>query len=113
MDHTDSDDQSAIDGFSVSIDDSGTIVVVGDIDMASGPLLNAAIVAHEVGHRIVLDLGGVSFIDSSGLRSLLAASRRASLGESMVSLRSVGPEVTRLLEITGTASLFSLDDADE
>lgn len=97
---------------SVTPQDDGTLVVQGDIDLAAAPVLDAAIIERERVGSVVLDLAGVNFIDSSGLRSLLSASRRAADNNSVVVLRSVGPEVHRLLEITGTASLFTIADSD-
>lgn len=93
----------------VWVDPDGVIVVRGDIDMAAGPLVEAAVDALDDGNPIRLDLGGVTFIDSSGLRSLLAASRRAHEHHTVAVLRSVGPEVARLLEITGTGSEFVVE----
>jgi anti-anti-sigma factor len=51
----------------------------------------------------------VTFIDSSGLRSLLGASRRAAERSGKVVLRSPSPSVQRLLEITGTTAQFSIE----
>lgn len=98
------------DPVSIEMSDDGVIVVAGEIDMAAGPIIDAAILAQEErGVPVVLDLGAVSFIDSSGLRSLLSASRRANDRSSSVVLRSVGPEVARLLDITGTARMFEIE----
>ena len=88
----------------------GTIVVHGDIDVAGGPILEAAIRERENDGPVVIDLGDVFFIDSSGLRSLLGASRRAHDRDATVVLRDVGSEVLRLLEITGTTEQFSIDN---
>jgi anti-anti-sigma factor len=88
------------DTVTVEVAADGTLVVHGDIDMAGGPVLEAALLAHETTDPLVIDLGDVFFIDSSGLRSLLGASRRAHDRNTTVALRSVGPEVARLLEIT-------------
>jgi anti-sigma B factor antagonist len=93
----------------VDVGEDGVIVVRGEVDMAAGPLLDAAIGAQEHDDPVVLDLGGVEFIDSSGLRTLLGASRRASARGSSVVLRDMSPEVRRLLDITGTAGQFNLD----
>ncbi len=93
----------------VDIGDDGVIVVAGEVDMAAGPLLDQAIERCELDDPVVLDVGGVEFIDSSGLRTLLAASRRAAARGGSVVLREVGPEVGRLLEITGTAGQFTLE----
>ena len=93
----------------IDVDDGGAIVVHGDIDMAGGPVLEAAILQREEHQQLVIDLDDVSFIDSSGLRSLLGASRRARARGADVVLRSVGPEVARLLDITGTTSQFVIE----
>jgi anti-anti-sigma factor len=93
----------------IDIDEGGAIVVHGDIDMAGGPVLEAAILQREDDQQLVIDLDDVSFIDSSGLRSLLGASRRARTRGGEVVLRSVGPEVARLLDITGTTSQFVIE----
>ena len=94
----------------VTVGDDGTVEVVGDIDMAVGPTLEATLLQCEASaEQLVVDLSEVRFIDSSGLRVLLGASRRAHQRGSTVVLRGVGAEVTRLLEITGTTGQFSLD----
>lgn len=108
----------------IEVDDVGAIVVHGDIDMAGGPVLEAAMLQHEDlgstaddgsadastgGRSLVIDLDDVAFIDSSGLRSLLGASRRARGRGTDVVLRRVGPEVARLLDITGTTSQFVIE----
>lgn len=85
----------------------GVFVVTGDIDMAGGPVLERSVRAADHG-PLILDLGGVAFIDSSGLRTLLALSRSAAEAGHVVTLRSVGPEVLRLLEITGTTGQFDI-----
>ena len=95
---------------SVDVAEDGTIVVRGDIDMAGGPVLEATILQREDDRPVVIDLGGVQFMDSSGLRSLLDAARRAQSRGTTVVLRSVTAEVERLLEITGTAGQFGQDE---
>lgn len=102
---------SRLESMTVEHSGDGAIVVSGDIDMAGGPVLEAAVLAREDANPIVIDVGGVRFIDSSGLRSLLSASRRAVGRGTFVILRSVGPEVRRLLEITGTESMFTIEFA--
>ena len=94
----------------IEVGPDGAIIVSGEIDMAGGPLVEAAANERTNTGPVVIDLAGVSFIDSSGLRSLLALSRAADAQGSSVTLRSVGPEVARLLEITGTAGLFGIEE---
>lgn len=96
---------------SVSIDADGTVVATGDIDLAGGPLLEKAILQQEESTPIVIDLSGVEFIDSSGLRSLLSASRRAQVRNATVTLRDPSAGVLRLLSITGTTTQFVIEAA--
>ncbi len=95
-----------------TVADDGTISVVGDIDMAGGPVLEEIMLLREkqLGESgdLVVDVDGVQFIDSSGLRSLLAAARRAGTRSARLELRAVGPEVIRLFEITGTLDQFNI-----
>ena len=104
-------DAASHDALTVEISPDHAMVVHGDIDIAGGPILETAILLHEREHSIVIDLGDVLFIDSSGLRSLLGASRRARTRGSEVLLRAVGPEVRRILDITGTADEFTFEDS--
>ncbi|MGZ4724964.1 MAG: STAS domain-containing protein [Ilumatobacteraceae bacterium] len=95
----------------VERDPAGVIVVHGDIDVAGGPILEAALLKGENNDdQVVIDLADVSFIDSSGLRCLLGASRRARDRGTSVVLRHVGNEALRLLQITGTTTQFSIED---
>jgi len=101
------------DSLTVESGPEGAIVVHGDIDVAGGPILEAAIIDRESAGPILIDLGDVIFIDSSGLRSLLGASRRAHERGGHVTLRHVGPEIRRLLEITGTTEHFTIESSGD
>jgi len=101
------------DALSVHVAPDGAIVASGDIDVAGGPVLEDVLLDRE-GHldgarEIVIDLAEVAFIDSSGLRSLLSASRRAGERSGVIVLRSPSAAVRRLLEITGTSTQFRFE----
>lgn len=86
------------------------IVVSGDLDMTGGPVLHSAILAVESDAQpLILDLEHVQFVDSSGLRTMLAAVHRAGASVNRVTLRHVGPELIRLLDITGTRAMFDIE----
>ncbi|WP_329403070.1 STAS domain-containing protein [Streptomyces virginiae] len=89
---------------------------VGEIDIATAPLLSRALVqalAH-VGDaqadRIVTDCSRVTFCDSSGLNALLAARQTAVRAGTAIHLANPAPQLQRLLEITGAAPLFPRED---
>jgi anti-sigma B factor antagonist len=75
--------------------------VSGELDILSVPELRDAL-AIVGNHRrdVVLDFAGVSFVDSSGLRLLLAAAGAAERGGASLILRAPSPAVRRLFGIT-------------
>ena len=86
--------------------------VSGELDIATGPALDARLGRALAGHRgdgLVLDLTAVTFLDCAGLRPVVRASNR--LGRRLC-LRGVRGQVARLLDLTDvTASLRILPDA--
>ena len=66
----------------VQIDGGPRVVVSGELDMATSPELTSAIESLErtEAQRVVLDLSGVTFIDSTALSALCLA--KAKLNES-------------------------------
>jgi anti-sigma B factor antagonist len=85
------------------------IRVDGDVDLASAPALEDAL--EKAGEDPVrVDLSGVTFMDSSGLRVLLAASKRAKERGHHLTLASPAGPVRRLLEITGLDKELAVSD---
>ena len=86
------------------------LAVRGEVDMATAlPLeerLHAAI--RESSGPFVLDLSGVEFLDSTGLRMLLRA--HALLGDDDRALALICPHgpVRRVLELSGLSTVFAL-----
>jgi len=92
--------------------DDGTLVLVvcGDLDAYSAPLLDdrAQQFGRHTGTNVVLDLSGASFVDSSGLRALLSAHQQLdALGKTLV-LRDPSDALVRLLEIAGLRGHFTV-----
>src|SRR4051794_3333804 len=85
--------------------DAVTIVVAGEIDLASSTQLNreldAALDARPA--RLRIDLAAVGFMDTSGVALLLKARRRALEQGARFAVSSTSPVIGRLLEITGLA----------
>ncbi|GIF74307.1 STAS domain-containing protein [Asanoa siamensis] len=80
--------------------------LAGEIDMLTGNRLVNAIteVLTEPTPRIILDLGGVTFCDSTGLGTLVVLSRKARDAQSVLILTNVGDFLMRVLDITGVRS---------
>ncbi|HEX5028101.1 MAG TPA: STAS domain-containing protein [Gaiellaceae bacterium] len=62
--------------FSIAaLESENGIKVVGELDLATAPLLRDALDEMSAEPEILLDLTGVTFIDSSGLHSILTSAK--------------------------------------
>lgn len=89
--------------------DGVSVTVRGEIDLDTVGLLRTALLqamASYDGAGVTLDLSDVSFCDSSGLNALLRARQHALCEHRRLTITAAGPQVTRLLELTGSAALF-------
>ncbi|MCW2995966.1 MAG: hypothetical protein JWQ18_3461 [Conexibacter sp.] len=79
------------------------IVIGGELDIATTPRLQATIDEAELigAPEIVVDLGAVSFIDSSGVNVLVQLHRRTAAGASQLLILPGPPQVQRVFTLTG------------
>jgi anti-anti-sigma factor len=78
--------------------EDGTFYLSGEFDMAEvATFVEATEPALDGRHAVVLDLGGLTFIDSSGIRAIILLAKRC--GRRGIALRSLRPEVARLIAI--------------
>lgn len=82
-----------------------TIAVVGELDVETRAVLDASIDAQRAA-EIRLDLTGVSFIDSSGLSTLLSMKHRLDREGRTLNLAARSPAVERVFELTGVSVIF-------
>jgi anti-anti-sigma factor len=80
-----------------------TVRVVGDVDLATAPELDAALAAAVASGEpcVHVDLGGVTFYGSEGVRSLVDLLARASRAGREVAIVEASPVVRRVLEVVG------------
>jgi|APFre7841882590_1041340.scaffolds.fasta_scaffold02689_3 anti-sigma B factor antagonist len=60
--------------------------------------------------KLILDLGGVSFMDSSGLSVLISAFKAAQAKGGKVALLNLTPAVRSLIELTRLQQVFAIYD---
>lgn len=87
------------------------VVVTGEIDMASAPELDAVLGGAIEGAEgaLVVDLAGVSFFGSDGVRCLGDAMHRAGERGVALRIRRPSPRVLEVLELTGLAGVLTID----
>jgi anti-sigma B factor antagonist len=93
-----------------------TVVPIGDVDLTGSPVLKVELrnaqarLAGQPGARLIVDLAGVPYMDSSGLATLveaMQASRKAGAGFKLV-LCALQPRVRAIMEIARTHSVFTI-----
>ena len=94
----------------VQFDDEAVVALDGELDIATAPELQREIEplwARPV-KVLTVDLQGVDFMDSSGLRALNELRTAAGERDVTFALFGVQPTVRRVLDVTGMASLFEV-----
>ena len=85
------------------------VTAVGEVDRETSSRLASAIQhAAQTSHALELDLEGVTFMDSQGLRVLVEAKRGAGVNISIV-ITEASPQVRQLLAATGLTETFAPD----
>lgn len=95
---------------------TSVVSVEGDLDLSTAPRLKWMLVdALETGHRrLVIDLSGATFMDSTALGVLVAIWRKLESGERLIVV-CTRPDVLKIFEYAGMDGAFAifstLDDA--
>jgi anti-sigma B factor antagonist len=93
------------------------VTVRGELDVAVAPQLREVLmsVAARMHEAVILDLGGVEFIDSSALGAILGAWKQIKAQDGSMVVVSSTDRITRIFEITGLSLSFpvcgSMDQA--
>ncbi len=91
------------------------VAVTGEIDVATAPqlreCLHSVITQGEV--TVVLDLLGVTFLDSTALGVLVGALKRCRELGGELHVVVADPRIVKIFEITGLTSVFTIADSLE
>ncbi len=100
-------------------DDAFYLQVEGELDLATAPALDDALVRAEASTAslVVIDLTGASFIDSTGLRTLLEAHVRSQADSNRLRITGASDQARRLFRLAGILDRLPLlpptdDDAE-
>jgi anti-sigma B factor antagonist len=96
-------------------DQTHVLALRGELDVATVPRLaeplREALAAGKT--AVVIDLGELTFLDSTGLMVLLNGLRRVVRQGGNLAIVCTNPTVLRLFDITGTANTFTVVDSRE
>jgi anti-sigma B factor antagonist len=84
------------------------VQVTGELDLYTAPEFERALLAAEgdAADMVMVDLSGCTFMESTALAMLVAASRRLDGGNAALKIVAAAPAVRRPFELTGLDRLF-------
>lgn len=102
------------DGLTVEPGQDGALVVAGELSLAEAPILERHLSAAlaRATSTVVVDLGGVEFIDSTGLSVLVRAQQQANERGVGFGVRNPRAQAHRLLSLTGLEDRLTISDSD-
>ncbi|MFO0972852.1 MAG: STAS domain-containing protein [Phycisphaerae bacterium] len=95
--------------------DATVVVLSGEVDLHHSPALHAALVnvAAARPRRLVLNLGGVTYMDSSGVGTLVELLRRVNGYKGKLALVALTDRVRGVFEITKLDKFFTIFPTEE
>lgn len=96
-----------------SVDSRGIeLKLTGELDLETTPELDEQLQELNGGHpgRLLVDLSGVEFMDSTGLAAILRAQQSAVSKGHTLSLRRATGQVQRLFDLTGMTQRLTFED---
>jgi anti-sigma B factor antagonist len=103
--------------FQIDVDqssDAGVVVVkpLGEVDLASSPQLRARLIELIAGHptRMIMDLSQVSYMDSSGVATLVEAMQQCRRHSATLALAGLQTRVRSVFEIARLDTVFDIQD---
>jgi anti-anti-sigma factor len=99
--------------FQCSVSRRGTAVVVAvleELDLVTVPEFSRTLTAIQAAATgpVVLDLTGVTFLDSSGINAIVRASRDSDDAPTGLRVVATGPTVLKTIQLAGAHDLLSL-----
>ncbi|MFJ7419078.1 STAS domain-containing protein [Streptomyces uncialis] len=84
------------------------VAVAGELDHLTAPEVRAVLpgLALGPGQQLVVDLGSLTFCDSTGITVLLAARNHALAAQATIALAAVPDRVSRIFRIVGLDQVF-------
>ena len=94
-------------------DDFVVLTLRGELDIYTVPVFKRETGSLPVDRSVVVDMDGVTLLDSSGLGAIVALHARAADKGCVVAIASTSRPVLRVFEVTGLRGTFPIgDDVD-
>jgi len=89
--------------------DTAVVVLEGDVDLEHSPAARKVLLeCLQQGRHVLVDMSGVSYIDSSGVASLVEAFQNARRKGTRFALAAVSSSALRVLELARLDKVFTI-----
>jgi stage II sporulation protein AA (anti-sigma F factor antagonist) len=98
------------------LDNTLLVSVAGELDLETAPRLRVLVdseLAQSGARNLLLDLAGVSFLDSSGLGAILGRYRTVAAAGGRMGIAGARTGIKRVLRLSGVAQIVSLFNSRE
>jgi anti-sigma B factor antagonist len=93
--------------------DAKIVDVVGQVDLGTSPGLRKALLETlNATERLAINLTGVSYIDSSGIASLLEVLQQARKSQKRIILFGLNESVLKVLQLTRLTGVFEIRESE-
>ncbi|MCF6411806.1 STAS domain-containing protein [Pseudalkalibacillus salsuginis] len=91
------------------------LVLIGEVDAYTAPKLKETLLeaAQKQGQKIIVNLSGVQYMDSTGLGVFVGALKSSQQSGSTLTLTGMTERVERLFEITGLTEVINIENTQE
>ena len=98
--------------------DEGSVAIMtisGEIDLYNAAEVKEAIqkFVDEKKYKVIVNMGGVSYVDSSGIGSLISSFSNLKKFQGSLRICNVAGSVRKVFELTRLTSFFDIDDTEE
>ena len=95
--------------------DHELVIATGEIDLYTAPRLHSEIAAvtdsAAPASRVIVDMSGVEFCDSTRMNVLLSCLRQARERGGELELAAPRPAIKKILQVTGLDAVFTVSDS--
>lgn len=94
--------------------DASVVDVQGEIDLATTSRFRSAVgEAIETNNHVIINMTGVTYMDSSGFGTLLSATKKLRPAGGSIHLVGCNDVIERMLQITRLATIFGMHQTEE